>query len=116
GPWRAGGGGFRPHVQEGPRGAGSGVARRVQGRRRRNQPCGLDDARPVRIAAQTRPPTPARGTGMTCPICKKPSDPQYRPFCSRRCADIDLGRWLNGSYVIPVPETDEDETPPREEG
>ncbi|MDR5652609.1 DNA gyrase inhibitor YacG [Ruixingdingia sedimenti] len=53
---------------------------------------------------------------MTCPICKKPSDPQYRPFCSRRCADIDLGRWLNGSYVIPVPETDEDETPPREEG
>ncbi len=38
---------------------------------------------------------------MTCPICRKPSDPAYRPFCSRRCADVDLGRWLNGSYVIP---------------
>jgi endogenous inhibitor of DNA gyrase (YacG/DUF329 family) len=31
----------------------------------------------------------------------KESDPKYRPFCSKRCADIDLGRWLTGSYVIP---------------
>lgn len=38
---------------------------------------------------------------MTCPICKKPSDPNYRPFCSRRCADVDLGKWLNGSYAVP---------------
>ena len=38
-----------------------------------------------------------------CPICKKPSDPQYRPFCSKRCADIDLGRWFNESYVVPEP-------------
>lgn len=38
---------------------------------------------------------------MTCPICAKESDPKYRPFCSRRCADIDLGRWLKGSYAIP---------------
>ncbi|ARE39276.1 hypothetical protein RGUI_1135 [Rhodovulum sp. P5] len=38
---------------------------------------------------------------MTCPICKKPSSPDYRPFCSRRCADIDLGKWLSGSYTIP---------------
>ncbi|WP_071673975.1 DNA gyrase inhibitor YacG [Nioella nitratireducens] len=37
---------------------------------------------------------------MTCPICKKPADPKYRPFCSRRCADLDLGRWLNGSYAV----------------
>ncbi|WP_343081710.1 DNA gyrase inhibitor YacG [Ostreiculturibacter nitratireducens] len=44
---------------------------------------------------------------MTCPICKKPSDPKYRPFCSKRCADIDLGRWLTGAYVIPG---DEDES------
>ncbi|MCB2135021.1 MAG: DNA gyrase inhibitor YacG [Rhodobacteraceae bacterium] len=44
---------------------------------------------------------------MTCPICQKDSDPKYRPFCSRRCADVDLGRWLNGSYAIPgeEPET-----------
>ena len=38
---------------------------------------------------------------MTCPICKKPADEKYRPFCSRRCADVDLGRWLNGSYAVP---------------
>lgn len=38
---------------------------------------------------------------MSCPICKKEADPKYRPFCSKRCADIDLGKWLKGSYVIP---------------
>jgi len=38
---------------------------------------------------------------MTCPICAAPTEPRYRPFCSRRCADIDLGRWLRGSYVLP---------------
>ncbi len=36
-----------------------------------------------------------------CPICGKPSVPEYRPFCSKRCADVDLARWLRGSYVIP---------------
>ena len=36
-----------------------------------------------------------------CPICAKPRDPRYDPFCSKRCADIDLHRWLKGSYVIP---------------
>ena len=41
---------------------------------------------------------------MTCPICKKDTDPRYRPFCSRRCADVDLGRWLSGSYAIPAQE------------
>ena len=35
-----------------------------------------------------------------CPICKGPGDPHYRPFCSRRCANIDLARWLGGSYAI----------------
>lgn len=38
---------------------------------------------------------------MTCPICRKETDPKYRPFCSKRCADIDLGRWLTGGYAIP---------------
>ena len=41
-----------------------------------------------------RPPKP-------CPICNKPSVQKYHPFCSARCADLDLGRWLKGSYVIP---------------
>ena len=39
---------------------------------------------------------------MSCPICTKPVDPAYRPFCSRRCADVDLARWLNESYRIPA--------------
>lgn len=38
---------------------------------------------------------------MTCPVCDKNPDKVYRPFCSRRCADVDLGRWLNASYAIP---------------
>ncbi|EAQ14927.1 MULTISPECIES: DNA gyrase inhibitor YacG [Maritimibacter] len=38
---------------------------------------------------------------MSCPICAKDTDPAYRPFCSKRCADVDLGKWLNGSYRIP---------------
>lgn len=41
-----------------------------------------------------------------CPICDRVSDAQYRPFCSKRCADVDLARWLSGSYAIP---DDEDE-------
>ena len=45
---------------------------------------------------------------MRCPICRKPADTPYRPFCSRRCADVDLGRWLTGSYVIAASETDDD--------
>jgi endogenous inhibitor of DNA gyrase (YacG/DUF329 family) len=49
---------------------------------------------------------------MSCPICRKPADPAYRPFCSRRCADVDLGRWLTGSYVLPgPPDTEEDRAP-----
>ena len=39
-----------------------------------------------------------------CPICKKPAQKGYSPFCSKRCADIDLGRWLDGSYAIPADE------------
>ena len=38
---------------------------------------------------------------MTCPICSGESAPAYRPFCSRRCADVDLARWLNGAYAVP---------------
>jgi endogenous inhibitor of DNA gyrase (YacG/DUF329 family) len=46
-----------------------------------------------------------------CPICRRPlngeaQELRFRPFCSRRCADVDLGRWLKGSYAIPAVETD----------
>ena len=37
-----------------------------------------------------------------CPICEAPTVMDYRPFCSRRCADLDLSRWLNGVYSVPV--------------
>ena len=47
-----------------------------------------------------------------CPICGKPRDPKYTPFCSRRCEDIDLGRWLKGSYVVPSREVDEGDGAP----
>ncbi|HKX63976.1 MAG TPA: DNA gyrase inhibitor YacG [Rhizomicrobium sp.] len=36
-----------------------------------------------------------------CPICHKPESEGFKPFCSKRCADIDLGRWLKGGYAIP---------------
>ena len=36
-----------------------------------------------------------------CPNCGKPQVDTYTPFCSKRCADIDLGRWLKGGYAIP---------------
>ena len=39
--------------------------------------------------------------GKVCVRCGRPRDPSYDPFCSRRCADVDLYRWLKGSYVIP---------------
>ena len=42
---------------------------------------------------------------VKCPICKKRDlAPAFKPFCSKRCADIDLGRWFNGGYAIPTEE------------
>jgi endogenous inhibitor of DNA gyrase (YacG/DUF329 family) len=41
-----------------------------------------------------------------CPICGKATAAAYRPFCSRRCADVDLARWLSGNYVISDPVSD----------
>lgn len=40
-----------------------------------------------------------------CPICGKQGEERWRPFCSRRCADVDLHRWLSGSYAIPATST-----------
>lgn len=51
----------------------------------------------------TRKPPP-------CPICReKDADPAYRPFCSKRCADIDLGRWFSGRYAVPGPPASEND-------
>ena len=46
-----------------------------------------------------KPPAP-------CPTCGKPSVQAYRPFCSKRCADVDLQRWLSDRYAIPIVEDD----------
>ncbi len=43
-----------------------------------------------------------------CPSCKAPAVAAYRPFCSKRCADVDLHRWLSGAYAIPAVEADDD--------
>jgi len=50
-------------------------------------------------------------TSRLCPVCKRAIEAgvaadRFHPFCSRRCADVDLGRWLKGSYAIPAVETD----------
>ncbi len=50
------------------------------------------------MASKDRP----QGAGSArCPICKEPTEPAYRPFCSGRCRDVDLSRWLRGGYAIP---------------
>ncbi len=43
-----------------------------------------------------------------CPLCGKPAAERFRPFCSGRCKDVDLHRWLSGVYAIPAAETDDD--------
>ncbi|MEL6641358.1 MAG: DNA gyrase inhibitor YacG [Pseudomonadota bacterium] len=47
---------------------------------------------------------------MACPICDKPTETAFRPFCSKRCADLDLAKWFTGGYAIPAddPEDAED--------
>jgi uncharacterized protein len=47
-----------------------------------------------------------------CVICGKPQAEGNAPFCSRRCADVDLNRWLSGVYAIPVVEEDEEDERP----
>lgn len=47
-----------------------------------------------------------RAKGRRCPICSKPATTEHRPFCSKRCAQIDLGRWLGEVYRAPAEEDD----------
>jgi uncharacterized protein len=56
---------------------------------------------------------PADRAERPCALCGKPQDSRFRPFCSKRCADVDLGRWLKGNYVIPGREMDEGDQPNR---
>ncbi len=49
--------------------------------------------------------------GGSCPICGKPREERFRPFCSKRCADLDLAKWLKGEYTIPGAPLDEEHGP-----
>lgn len=51
-----------------------------------------------------------------CPICGKPAQAQFRPFCSKRCADIDLHGWLKGGYSIPGAPAPKDGGPEEPDG
>ncbi len=62
---------------------------------------GLPDGPPASVK---KPPHRKRRSGKPCPICNKPSALEHRPFCSRRCADLDLHRWLGGHYRVPTQE------------
>jgi hypothetical protein len=44
---------------------------------------------------------------MSCPICGDATAAAFRPFCSRRCADVDLARWFNGTYAAPSQDPDD---------
>jgi uncharacterized protein len=47
-------------------------------------------------------------TKAKCPICSRPAEEKVAPFCSKRCADVDLSRWLKGGYAIPGPPAGEE--------
>ena len=51
---------------------------------------------------------PQKPKATDCPQCGKKAVPPHKPFCSRRCSQLDLGNWLNEAYVIPAHEADED--------
>ena len=61
---------------------------------------------------RSAPPLRAVRIEAKCPTCGKIGIAQYRPFCSKRCADIDLGRWLKESYRVPAEEVPDSEEPP----
>jgi hypothetical protein len=58
------------------------------------------------MSSQDEARAPAK---VGCPICGKPQKGQFRPFCSRRCADVDLHRWLSGVYAVPALEAEGDD-------
>jgi endogenous inhibitor of DNA gyrase (YacG/DUF329 family) len=72
-----------------------------------------DDSEENRSANSNGPADQGAGAPVwrsrPCPVCQKMSDQKYRPFCSKRCADVDLARWLGGNYAIPARPQDEDQ-------
>ena len=60
------------------------------------------------MSAKITPLYPSKQKKSSCPLYKLPSVTPHTPFCSKRCAQLDLGKWLNEAYVIPTHEADED--------
>ena len=60
------------------------------------------------MSAKITPLYPSNQKKSSCPLCKLPSVTPHTPFCSKRCAQLDLGKWLNEAYVISAHEVDED--------
>jgi endogenous inhibitor of DNA gyrase (YacG/DUF329 family) len=61
---------------------------------------------------QGKPPERAKSkadSAKPCPICGKPAAEASRPFCSERCRDVDLNRWLSNSYSIPAAKDDDED-------
>ena len=59
-----------------------------------------------------KPPKDAaagKAKARSCPICGKPAVEASQPFCSERCRDVDLNRWLSNSYVIPAAKDDDED-------
>jgi endogenous inhibitor of DNA gyrase (YacG/DUF329 family) len=54
-------------------------------------------------------------SAKSCPVCGKPQEARFKPFCSKRCAEIDLHRWLGGTYRVETEEAPEDPALPRRE-
>ncbi|MEO0878799.1 MAG: DNA gyrase inhibitor YacG [Pseudomonadota bacterium] len=63
------------------------------------------------MTSQNNKPSPG---DAACPICGEAQADRYKPFCSNRCANVDLHRWLSGSYAIPAVEGDDDRDAPVE--
>jgi endogenous inhibitor of DNA gyrase (YacG/DUF329 family) len=59
--------------------------------------------------------TQAASRAKRCPICGKPAVAEFRAFCSRRCADVDLNRWLTGVYAVPGKADEEEDGEPAPE-
>jgi uncharacterized protein len=51
--------------------------------------------------AETPSKKASKKASRPCPICGKPAEHAFRPFCSSRCRDVDLNRWLSGTYIVP---------------
>lgn len=69
-----------------------------------------DDSDPDELDRRVVPMPRKDGGRRKCPICRKPAVHRFRPFCSQRCADVDLGRWVKGVYAIPTQEAPESES------